>query len=121
MTDPNPTRARTFSPARDLADINLTKEKDMDKLTPIGEVYVDAGCVVIGDPAHLFDQGLVHEALEGRTPIEAAGEILKEGRQHSPFVMGVLAFTPHGDGRYPVLAELDEDGYVKRLVVELDR
>jgi hypothetical protein len=71
-----------------------------DRHKVIGHVYVDSGQVLITDPCR---------ALEFD---EAACEFdAHEGEVISP--------TYCGDGAYPVIAEMDEEGRVVRLIVEL--
>jgi hypothetical protein len=71
-----------------------------DRHKVIGHVYVDSGRVLIIDPCRVLEYN------------EAADEFdANEGEVISP--------TYCGDGVYPVVAEMDEEGRVVRLIVEL--
>lgn len=92
----------------------------------IGDVAVDSGQIVIGDPSLI---------LPGRTPgytglgynpaIEDVIEALKETRG-TGFIEGpggdtiAVAFRPgYGDGSYPVFCRLDENRHVIEVVIDM--
>lgn len=103
----------------------------------IGYCGVDSGSILIADPCyvmpekeelqdpekvkkfvdehkdynHIFDEQLHKEDPNWRNQ---AGEVLLTGIQGT----GVLSHTFHGDGNYPVFADLDENGKVRSLTIE---
>jgi hypothetical protein len=80
--------------------VRLPPAPEAVQRTVIGHIYVDSGKVLITDPSRVleFDEG--------------AGEFPADEGQ-------VIEPTYGGDGIYPVIAELDEDGRAIRLIVEL--
>jgi len=98
----------------------------------IGSIGVDAGMCFIGDPCYT----LPYDASQ-RTILDADGNdlwnsLIKEmgNKQHTSMSyrtknrfneyaegLGVCVTTGHGDGEYPVYAEI-EDGIVKSVTVK---
>ncbi len=94
-----------------------------------GHIYVDAGLCIVGDPCHLRtydgDMALEPKALDGSWADVHARQpaIMREGGNGpsiGPMGMAVICTTGHGDGRYPVYAEVDDEepGIVRRLTIE---
>ena len=89
----------------------------MDKRL-IGHVGVDSGQLVLMDPCYIMNMWDVttYEAVCAQTTsVEMAGKV--------PYPMGhegmlVATSTGYGDGFYPVYAEYNEEGRVKRVTVE---
>ena len=91
------------------------------KLVQIGTVDVDAGVIMIGDPCYSLpddasrrsavakDWTLFCEALEGASHSEPLGR-----------GAAIVLRTLHGDGEYPVLAELTDWGGIRRVILDLD-
>ena len=88
----------------------------------IGHVGVDAGVIVIGDPCYLVQGGapsspewqeVVRELYDEANPrrIEGTSAVEIEGTIMTP--------TPLGDGLYAVYGEVDEDGQVLALRIDV--
>ncbi len=88
----------------------------------IGHVGVDAGIVVVGDPCYLVAGGsrvdpqwqdVVKEMFDSGNPRRVDGTTAVE-------VEGtIMTKTPAGDDLYPVYAELDDNGQVRSLCIDL--
>jgi len=89
----------------------------------IGEVGVDAGMLMVGDPCYFVGkEATIHERCKDWA--QACKEVFcKEGlNKDMPldvYGLGVAIATTHGDGTYPVYLETTARGR-RRLVVELD-
>jgi hypothetical protein len=81
-----------------MSDLILPRKREHPEWTKIGEVAVDSGCIHIGD----LDCGLYLEVGENWT---------SDG--HSTTI-----HTLFGDGVYDVLAQINADGSVERVMVE---
>ncbi len=88
----------------------------------IGHVGVDAGIVAVGDPCYLVAGGspqdpqwqdVVRQIFDAENPrrIEGTSAVQVEGT--------IMTTTAGGDDSYPVYAELDEQGQVMSLRVDL--
>lgn len=91
----------------------------------IGRIAVDSGTVAVADPAFVM-MFARQQAQAGLDPWETFCERSEFGPS-DPFgepmgqAAGLHVETPHGDGVYPVYAELDElTGRPLRLVIDLD-
>lgn len=88
----------------------------------IGQVGVDSGIVVVGDPAYLINadspenvdwQSVVRKIFDPDNPQHIDGTTATE-------VAGtIMARTPTGDDLYPVYAEVDAEGRVTSIRVDL--
>ena len=90
----------------------------------IGEIGVDAGCVMVGDPCYMHgEDGELKKAYPTWEKLCAAmpkrrdeGGQLNYALGHKG--LGVIVQTTHGDGVLPVFLETDENGR-RKLIVEL--
>lgn len=101
-----------------------------NKMVRLGSIGVDSGQVLITDPCY------IHRFKDSKKPTPDFGD--KSDRSYSYFGaccasldeiaednhqlengLGVCSGTFHGDGVYPVYAEI-EDGRVKKLVIYFD-
>lgn len=90
----------------------------------IGTVPVDSGTISIGDPGYLiqgkgqrrtitweqvcdqfYDNGRTLPGVNGTSAHEIAGHLMTN--------------TPDGDGQFPVYAEVDEQGQIQSLRIDL--
>jgi hypothetical protein len=116
---------------------------EVSNLTLIGEIFVDSGQAMIGDPCYLddwktwnSDSDIPFEEHENRIGeygyLGAANATLSKegyGTLGTAVIEGsgltgtnagsaVVFSTGYGDGIYPVYAEMNEDGRVARIVIE---
>jgi hypothetical protein len=82
----------------------------------IGEVGVDSGTLLIGDPCYCFDG----DDLDAAFSVIGAG---LHGEAVLPRGIGVISSTGYGDGVYPVYVETVADNWgpgrrVARIIVE---
>lgn len=97
----------------------------MSKLERVGEIGVDAGLCWIGDPCYIIHNETPNHHL-GRSWQEFCDELHKHEKNGATQFhynkghagLGVCVSTGYGDGCYPVYVERNEEGRVKRLVVE---
>lgn len=96
------------------------------KRIKIGEIGVDAGSVMVGDPCYFFgkdceatraypswkDVCALFDYDKGCPPVQLKYAIGHDG-------LGVIVRTTDGDGVFPVFLETKADGR-RRLVVDLD-
>lgn len=84
-----------------------------------GEVWVDSGTLMIGDPCYL-DGGFDYEkwtAEEG----DHMGRIPGPSDFADPGKGGTFAaYTAYGDGVYPVYVKRDRDGKITAMLVDTD-
>jgi hypothetical protein len=88
----------------------------------IGHVGVDAGIVVVGDPCYLVAGGapvdpqwqdVVRQIFDPQNPQRVPGTSAVE-------IEGtIMTTTPGGDDMYPVYAEVDDDGQILSLRIDL--
>ena len=89
----------------------------------IGEVGVDAGMLMVGDPCYFVGKdAFINESC--KTWNQACDEIFckPDVRRDTPmdvYGLGVAIATTHGDGTYPVYLETSASGR-RRLIVNLD-
>jgi hypothetical protein len=92
----------------------------------IGDVAVDAGLMLVGDPSYYVGKGSeVNKAFRGwdqflaqqRLLGDAPAAEMKFSKGHAG--LGVVVATAHGDGMYPVYLVRDSKGAAKELVVKL--
>ena len=90
----------------------------------IGHIGVDSGQVIIGDPVYLIqgrgERGVPAIGYLSRDEINLSND---EPYRAIPFQnkitgLAVITSTFLGDGLYPVYADVDEYGQVKRVTVE---
>ncbi len=87
----------------------------------VGEVYVDAGLVMVGDPCYTLPD-------DGSSRTEVARDwgtfVQKVVKEHStaPFGhgMAVVVSSGYGDGRYPVYVVKNDDGRNSKLIVDFE-
>jgi hypothetical protein len=116
---------------------------ETNNLTLIGEIFVDSGQAMVGDPCYLdewknwdSDSGIPFEEHENSSGeygyLGAANATLSkngygtlgtgviEGTGISGTKAGsaVVFSTGYGDGLYPVYADIDQDGRIARIVIE---
>lgn len=94
--------------------------KDMKQ---IGTVFVDAGIVMVGDPCYTLPDDGSHRDETVRDWSKFCGEMDAQdyGTHQKPFPVkevGIVVQSGYGDGEYPVFIEQNNEGRVKRLVVE---
>ena len=91
----------------------------------IGEVFVDAGCVWVGDPCYVMGE----DSSSGPQTWSEYCEKLRElghwdsgQSQCEPLGKGIGLHiqTLYGDGTYPVYAEINSDGKVTSFTVNFD-
>lgn len=88
----------------------------------IGEIWVDAGIVMVGDPCYtLPDDGTYRDRTAKNWSAfcnELAAGDIKQGI--APFGTGIalVVESGYGDGAYPVSVERDHNGRVTKLVVD---
>jgi hypothetical protein len=91
------------------------------KFVQIGTVDVDAGLVMIGDPCYsLPDDASRRSAVA--TNWARFCEAVDSAPHAEPLGAGVaiVVRTLHGDGEYPVMAELTSQGRIRRVILDLD-
>ena len=91
------------------------------KLVQIGSVDVDAGVLMIGDPCYSLPDDASHRSTIAKDWARFCEAL--EGASHSePLGRGtaIVLRTPHGDGEYPVMAELTSGGGIRRVILDLD-
>ncbi|HJS93058.1 MAG TPA: hypothetical protein VJ741_02265 [Solirubrobacteraceae bacterium] len=88
----------------------------------IGHVAVDSGSVVVGDPCYLVAGGserdpewqdVVKQLFDKQNPgrIDGTSAVQVHGT--------IMTMTPAGDDMYPVYADVDDDGRVLGLRIDL--
>lgn len=83
----------------------------------VGFAAVDSGQLLLVDPSYVTGDSagkLDYEEVV-RTNFDGGGQVTIGGGP----ALAYTSFTIQGDGIYPVLAELDESGHRRRLVVDL--
>ena len=115
----------------------------VNNLTLIGEIFVDSGQAMVGDPCYLdewknwdSDSGIPFEehknssgeygylgaanATLSKNGYGTLGTGVIEGTGISGTKAGsaVVFSTGYGDGLYPVYADIDQDGRIARIVIE---
>ena len=81
----------------------------------IGYMGVDAGMCWIGDPCYVLpDDAQPHT---GSNWDEFCASVSGDF-SHKEFTDGVCVRTGHGDGEYPVFADIDGDGIVHSVMVQ---
>ena len=116
---------------------------EINNLTLIGEIFVDSGQAMVGDPCYLDDWktwdsnsdisfeehknrsgeygylGAANATLskEGYGTL-GTGVIESNGLTGTKAGSAVVFSTGYGDGLYPVYADINEDGRVARIVIE---
>jgi hypothetical protein len=96
----------------------------------IGSITVDAGICWIGDPCYILHKDnppksigkdwddFVDILYDGRFDgVDGSKEFFHDGCDSGPG-LGVVVQTGYGDGVYPVYAELNDKGRVKRVYVD---
>lgn len=78
----------------------------------VGTFAVDSGQVMIIDPCYV-DEGFSYGQVCDVT-------LNKENGYKGQFQGGFVTSTLHGDGLYPIMAELDDRGCIIRLVIDFD-
>ena len=116
---------------------------EVSNLKLIGNIFVDSGQALIGDPCYLdewknwdSDSGIPFDEHKNRSGeygyLGAANATLSKkgygtlgtGVIESTGITGtkagsaVVFSTGYGDGLYPVYAEINEDGLIARIVIE---
>jgi len=88
----------------------------------LGHIGVDTSQVVIMDPEYLrgYDSGYFDDFFGKCCDITSSS---KRG-DAIPYDLGgegkaVVAETGYGDGTYPVYAEYDEDGRIRRIIIDI--
>jgi hypothetical protein len=94
----------------------------MNREILIGHAPVDSGSIVIGDPCYIVDAGITWPEVVDRM-FDDKGNYRKGEKETTAInVNGTfMTSTPHGDGQYPVYAEVDERGQVVSIRIELDQ
>lgn len=99
-----------------------------NNLQLIGEISVDSGQAMIGDPCYLdrwqvwnseehnFDDHPKHEGEYGY--LGACNATLGKGFGQLGLADAVVFSTGYGDGLYPVYADINEDGVVGLVVID---
>jgi len=85
----------------------------------IGHIGVDAGLCWIGDPCYVLPDNAQHNP--GANWDEFCASILSgptKSFSHKEFPEGVCVGTGHGDGEYPVYADIDKNGVVHSVTVQ---
>lgn len=99
----------------------------------VGKIFVDAGCVLVGDPCYtLPDEGSHRDdsvrdwSQFVRRMFDEKGNRINEVAPGvcAPFQggaeTGLVVESGYGDGEYPVYVERTRDGRVGRLIVVFD-
>lgn len=90
----------------------------------IGELYVDAGCIWLGDPCYVLGA----DSSNGPKTWSDYCDLLDElghWNSHEPMIepfghgIGMHVQTMYGDGSYPVYAEY-EGNKIKRIIIDLE-
>jgi hypothetical protein len=89
----------------------------------IGYISVDAGLCWIGDPCYILHQEKLPKSLGkdwGEFCDKLAGKERSWEFDHDSGIdgLGVCVSSGHGDGYYPVYAEIDEHGVINKVSVE---
>lgn len=82
------------------------------RVKKVGTIFVDSGCVWLGDPRHIGDEMSDWSAFSDKI----------EGEICQPLGNGIGLCVPSGagDGEYPVYVERAQDGTITTLIVEFD-
>ena len=91
------------------------------KLEQIGTVHVDAGVIMIGDPCYSLPDDASHRSTVAKDWARFC-EALEGASYSEPLGHGaaIVLQTLHGDGEYPVMAELTQWGGIRRVILDLD-
>jgi hypothetical protein len=97
----------------------------------IGHIGVDAGLCYIGDPCYLVgrelgaDYDAFYTTYLNDDRQEQAWTVpysnIPEAPGRATPVRAVVVGTGFGDGMYPVEAEIDSDGRVRKVIINFDR
>ena len=100
----------------------------IDNLTLIGQISVDSGQAMVGDPCYLDEwkpwnadeqEFSDHVNKKGEySYLGACNATITEGYGQLGFGTAVVFSTGYGDGSYPVYAEFDENGRVAKVVID---
>lgn len=91
------------------------------KYVQIGTVDVDAGLVMIGDPCYSLPDDASCRSAVARNWARFC-EAMHSASHAEPLGAGaaIVVRTLHGDGEYPVMAELTSQGRIRRVILDLD-
>lgn len=91
----------------------------------IGTVFVDAGCIWIGDPCYVLGKDSTHGPEDWSSYCDLLAD---KGHWHSDesYIeplgrgIGMHVQTLYGDGEYPLIAEFNASGQITKVTVDFD-
>lgn len=96
--------------------------RNFDNLVEVGEIGVDAGFVMVGDPCYVTmdgDEGKNHPVQNWpRFCKNLREDVTQLNYRHGHAGLGVVVSSGYGDGMYPVYIQKNKEGRVAKLVVE---
>ena len=91
----------------------------------IGNIAVDAGLVWVGDPCYCVtpdcDEHPAQTWSEFCDMLNVKDKYYNLAFKNGIEGLGVCVNTLHGDGFYPVYADVDDEGRIKSITVSFDR
>jgi len=82
----------------------------------VGSVPVDSGQIIIIDPCYVFEDRFEGGDTPSGGKYDAVCR-LTLAENHGDILSGFATATYHGDGNYPVYAEVDSRGRILRLTI----
>lgn len=90
----------------------------MEKI--IGYCGVDSGQILLIDPCYVWDDDFNPNGEPTGLPYDTACRITISDKGAGEVANGVVTGTYHGDGNYPVIAEMDSSGRILRVTIDFD-
>lgn len=87
----------------------------------VGQIGVDSGQILVIDPCYILDDEYNPNGEPTGGEYDSICRVTVKRPNHGQVLTGGLGFatgTYYGDGVYPVYAERDSDGAIRRLVID---
>lgn len=86
----------------------------------VGNFLVDSGQVMVIDPCYVFEDDYAPHKPPTGGDYDAACRITLSKKGYGSIKGGFVTSTLHGDGNYPIYAEVDHRGRIIRMVIDFD-
>ena len=99
---------------------------DSDDLVYAGQIGIDSGQAIVGDPSYLYDwdtnrnEDWNTEGKVGEYSYQGASATTVANNFGSLGFNAVVFSTGYGDGLYPVYVKLNDDGCVSMVVIDFE-
>ena len=89
----------------------------------IGEVWVDAGVIWIGDPCYVITEDAKYPPKTWSEFCNMSSEAGLFSRGYAETLgtgLGIELLTAYGDGTYPVFVQKNEDGRTSKVMIDFE-